>query len=220
MGIANPYYGGNFDKDDWERCELCGNIIVAEKHYRDGKTICNNCNKINIENKEILSVKTNNSNKQILSTKNNDNLNKQIINKDIINVNNWQIKDYKIRLKINGKEIEALFYLNGDFPCFSYSVKIDKDIYSLYSDDVCEAFVINKTRYFGNVLELWNNYVGISISEINNIILEKANYNKLEPFLEDINEYSIMDITRIKNNKEQNVDDLPNKNEINWDLKY
>ena len=209
MGIANPYYGGNFDKDDWERCELCGNIIVAEKHNKDGKIVCNNCNKDVNENQETLYVK------------NNENSNKQIIKNGIINVNNWQIMNYKLRLKIDGKEFEALFYLNGEFPCFIYSVKIDKDFYSLFSDDVCERLVINnETRYFDNVLELWNNYTGISISKINNIILEKGNYSKLEPFIENINEYSMIDIKRIKNNKEQNVDELFNKNGINWDLKY
>jgi hypothetical protein len=43
MGIANPYYGGNFDRDDWDRCEECGNIFTGPKNYLYGKFVCERC---------------------------------------------------------------------------------------------------------------------------------------------------------------------------------
>ena len=46
MGIANPYYGGNFDVDDWDRCSICGNIITSGKYYADNNInnmLCSNC---------------------------------------------------------------------------------------------------------------------------------------------------------------------------------
>jgi hypothetical protein len=44
MGIANPYWGGNFDNDDWPRCAECGNIIcsVSPSHKGD-KKLCDKC---------------------------------------------------------------------------------------------------------------------------------------------------------------------------------
>jgi DNA-directed RNA polymerase subunit M/transcription elongation factor TFIIS len=52
MGIANPYYGGNFDKDDWNRCEECGDIITSKRHYLHGKLVCKKCN----ENDELITL--------------------------------------------------------------------------------------------------------------------------------------------------------------------
>jgi hypothetical protein len=45
MGIANPYYGGNFDTNDgFERCAECNNIITSETFCLGGKHICRKCN--------------------------------------------------------------------------------------------------------------------------------------------------------------------------------
>jgi hypothetical protein len=44
MGIANPYYGGNFDPDTWPRCKECGDILISsEPHYLNGQAVCERC---------------------------------------------------------------------------------------------------------------------------------------------------------------------------------
>jgi hypothetical protein len=43
MGIANPYWGGNFDPDTWERCGECSDILSSEKYYLNGKFVCEKC---------------------------------------------------------------------------------------------------------------------------------------------------------------------------------